>query len=366
MPAPHDPTHLPADLHVPLDDGGADHLGSAPFDAIPEIALPCTDGRVWSPSDITATPVVFFLYPRTGVPGQPPSLGFNGEDWDSIPGARGCTPQSCGFRDLYQEFRERCVDVYGLSTNTVEHQREFKERNHIPFDFFSDHELKLTRALRLPTFDFPVESGGPTTLLRRMAIYCDCCAILRTFYPVFPPDRCATTVLDWIKRQERIRVAEATPAHANFIRAAVNASWGGSEIWSRGKKFDTAALPTLVATLDDQPAGVLTYHIDPATNELEVITIDAAVQGKGVGSALMDEAEFLARRAGCRRLFLTTSNDNLPALAFYQKRGMRISAIYPNAVDDARRLKPIPALGHHGIPIRDEIELERRLTLREA
>jgi len=359
----HDPTNLPADLPIPLDDGGADHLGSAPFDVFPEIALPCTDGRVWSPSVATATPTVFFVYPRTGVPGQPPSLGSQGEDWDSIPGARGCTPQSCGFRDLLHEFRELGVGVFGLSTNTTQHQREFKERNRIPFEFFSDHELKLTRALRLPTFEFPVESGGPTTLFKRMAIYCDACVILRTFYPVFPPDRCAATVLEWIERQTRIRVVEASPGHSEFIRATLNGSWGGSRIWSRGVEFDTRTLPTLIAVADGVPAGVLTYHIDQAARELEVVTIDAAVKGRGVGGALMDEAEWLARRAGCTRLFLTTSNDNLPALAFYQRRGMRIVAVHRGAVDEARRHDPIPAVGHRGIPIRDEIELERRLTL---
>jgi peroxiredoxin (alkyl hydroperoxide reductase subunit C) len=149
---------------------------------------------------------VVFLYPRTGVPGQPQNRGFNGEDWDTIPGARGCTPQSCGFRDLHAEFQALGVGVFGVSTNTPQHQLEFKSRNRVPFEFLSDSRLDLVRAMRLPTFEFPVESGGPTTLIRRMAWFVEQDAagtsrIAHVWYPVFPPDQNAAAVLAWLQRR---------------------------------------------------------------------------------------------------------------------------------------------------------------------
>lgn len=194
----HDPTQLPPDLPVPIDDGACDHLRGA---SVPSIHLPCTDGALRDLAALAASPLVLFFYPRTGVPGQPPSLGFKGEEWDSIPGARGCTPQSCSFRDLHADFARLGVAVYGLSTNTIAHQRELKQRMHIPFDLLSDSDLALTRALALPTFQFPVESGGPNTLIQRMAWFCDGGLILKVWYPVFPPDRNARHVLDWLARR---------------------------------------------------------------------------------------------------------------------------------------------------------------------
>lgn len=192
----HDPSVLPADLPVPTDDGACDHLRTA---SLPSLSLPCTDGSVRDLAALASSPTVIFAYPRTGVPGQPPNLGFNGEDWDSIPGARGCTPQSCGFRDLHADFSRLGVVVYGLSTNTTEHQAEFKRRMHVPFEFLSDASLALTRGMSLPTFEFPVESGGPTTLLKRMAWFCDAGVICKVWYPVFPPDACARLVLEWLE-----------------------------------------------------------------------------------------------------------------------------------------------------------------------
>lgn len=192
----HDPTQLPPDLPVPTDDGACDHLRDA---RVPSVALPCTDGTPRDLASLCGAPTVLFFYPRTGVPGQPPSLGFSGEEWDSIPGARGCTPQSCSFRDLHADFARLGVNVYGLSTNTLAHQREFKQRMHIPFELLSDSDLALTRSLKLPTFEFPVESGGPNTLIQRMAWFCDGGRIAKVWYPVFPPDRNAADVLAWLR-----------------------------------------------------------------------------------------------------------------------------------------------------------------------
>lgn len=193
---PHDPMRLPPDLPRPLDDGAADHLRGA---ELPALALPSTLGGRLDLAALARTPLVLFLYPRTGVPGRPPPPRADGTPWDLVPGMRGCTPQACGFRDRLAEFRALGVAVYALSTQTSAHQREFAARMHVPFPILSDSELALTRALRLPSVEMPVASGGPPTLLRRMAWYCDRGRIERVWYPVFPPDRNAEEVLAWLR-----------------------------------------------------------------------------------------------------------------------------------------------------------------------
>jgi peroxiredoxin len=182
---------LPPDLPVPVDDGAADHLRGA---AVPAVTLPATSGRRVDLAALARQPAVLFFYPRTGQPGQ-----SAGRDWDLIPGARGCTPQSCGFRDLHAEFRALGVSVAGVSTQTTEYQREFVERNHVPFDLLSDADLRLTRALTLPTFEFPVPGIGSPTLIRRMAWYLEAGRIAHVWYPVFPPDKNAEVVLGWLR-----------------------------------------------------------------------------------------------------------------------------------------------------------------------
>ena len=182
---------LPPDLPVPVDDGAADHLRGA---VVPSLALPATSGVVVDLAALARRPAVLFFYPRTGRPGQ-----SAGRDWDLIPGARGCTPQSCGFRDLHGELRALGVTVAGVSTQTTDYQREFVERNHVPFDLLSDAELRLTHALRLPTFEFPVPGIGPSTLIKRMAWYLEGGRIAHVWYPVFPPDKNAGVVLSWLR-----------------------------------------------------------------------------------------------------------------------------------------------------------------------
>ena len=188
-----DVSTLPHDLPVPVDDGAAGHLRGA---TVPSITLPATFGADVDLAVLASGPAVLFFYPRTGEQGK-----SAGPEWDLIPGARGCTPQSCGFRDLHGEFRALGVTVAGVSTQTTVYQREFVERNHVPFVLLSDAELRLTRALRLPTFEFPVASGGPTTLIRRMAWFVEGGRIVHVWYPVFPPDRNAATVLAWLQVQ---------------------------------------------------------------------------------------------------------------------------------------------------------------------
>ena len=186
---------LPPGLPVPVDDGAADHLRGA---AVPALALQTTSGRVVDLAVLARQPAVLFFYPRTGQAGK-----SAGRDWDLIPGARGCTPQSCGFRDLHAEFGALGVTVAGVSTQTTAYQREFVERNHVPFDLLSDAELRLTHALTLPTFEFPVPGIGPSTLIRRMAWYLESGRIAHVWYPVFPPDKNAEVVLAWLRGRGR-------------------------------------------------------------------------------------------------------------------------------------------------------------------
>jgi peroxiredoxin len=187
---------LPPDLPVPADDGACDHL---PGSRVPSTRLASTGGGVVDLAEVARRPVVFFFYPRTGEPGR-----AAGPEWDAIPGARGCTPQSCGFRDLHREFTKLGVAVFGVSTQETGYQHEFVTRNHVPFEMLSDRDLLLTRALRLPTFEYPVERGGPTTLIKRMACFVERGSIERIWYPVFPPDRNAETVLAWLHERGRI------------------------------------------------------------------------------------------------------------------------------------------------------------------
>jgi peroxiredoxin len=187
MPVPlHDPRVLPENLPVPQDDGAAKHLIGL---RLPDLLLTATNGEMVNLSGLAARTVVY-VYPRTGRPGQPLPT-----DWDAIPGARGCTPQSCGFRDHFSELKRLGVkQLYGLSTQDHNYQREAVERLHLPFAILSDKELTLTRALRLPTF----EVDG-MTLIKRMAWVIDDGVISHVFYPVFPPDKSAEQVVAWIQ-----------------------------------------------------------------------------------------------------------------------------------------------------------------------
>lgn len=163
------------------------------------MSLPATDRTMVNLARLSSA--VVFAYPRTGVPDKSP-----GPEWDAIPGARGCTPQACAFRDLHAEFKALGVQVFGLSTQRVDFQAEFVQRNHVTFPILSDSELRLTRAIQLPTFEFAIDAiggGGPTTLLRRMAWYVEAGAIRKVWYPVFPPDANAAEVLAWVSKRLR-------------------------------------------------------------------------------------------------------------------------------------------------------------------
>ena len=175
-------------LPKPKDDGAAAHLTGL---TLKPLSLPATDGSEVDLMRLEGQ-TVLYIYPMTGRPDVPLPDG-----WDGIPGARGCTPQSCAFRDHYADLKALGVDhLFGLSTQSTEYQAEAAERNHLPFPLLSDAGLAFTNALELPTF----EVDG-MTLLKRMALILRNGKIVKTFYPVFPPDRNAGDVMDWLKAQ---------------------------------------------------------------------------------------------------------------------------------------------------------------------
>ena len=181
-----DSFELPSVLPVPGDDGACSHLTGL---QIPDISLASTTGESVNLARIGGR-TILFCYPRTGEPGQPVPKA-----WDEIPGARGCTPQCCGFRDSYSELKSAGANhVFGLSTQDTDYQREAANRLNLPYPLLSDRDLKLARALTLPTFEFNL-----MTLIKRLTLIIDEGRITHVFYPVFPPDQSASQTLKWLK-----------------------------------------------------------------------------------------------------------------------------------------------------------------------
>jgi peroxiredoxin len=185
MPEPQD-FPLPPNLPVPTDDGAASHLRGM---AVPKISLPSTSGGSVDLSQASAFRIVVYCYPMTGVPGKALPEG-----WDLIPGARGCTPQTCGFRDRFGEFGRLNAKIYGLSTQTTEYQAEMAHRLKVPFEVLSDANYRFCDALRLPTFE--VEG---TRLLKRITLILRDGKIEDALYPVFPPNESAEQALEWLR-----------------------------------------------------------------------------------------------------------------------------------------------------------------------
>ncbi len=179
---------LPEDLPVPVDDGACDHLTGL---QLPSLSLPSTQRTGVSLAELAGRSVVY-CFPRTGRPDQALPSG-----WNEIPGARGCTPQSCAFRDHYKELQSFHIDVYGLSTQDTAYQQEVVERLRLPFPLLSDAELKFTQALRLPTF-----TVDGMTLIKRVTLVIENGRIIKVFYPIFPPDQNAADVVAWLSRQQ--------------------------------------------------------------------------------------------------------------------------------------------------------------------
>jgi peroxiredoxin len=180
---------LPANLPVPKDDGGARHLKGM---TIPDLELPSTSNRrvnLAKVAIVNVPRIVVYCYPMTGQPGKALPAG-----WDDIPGARGCTPETCGFRDHHTDLAKLGAEVFGLSTQTTAYQQEMVKRLEVPFEVLSDEHFALTKALQLPTFT--VEG---MTLLKRLTFVVRNARIEHVFYPVFPPDKHAEEVIAWLK-----------------------------------------------------------------------------------------------------------------------------------------------------------------------
>jgi peroxiredoxin len=177
---------LPANLPRPKDDGAARHLKGM---ALPDLELPSTSNRRVNLSKIAAPRVVIYAYPMTGRPDRQLPQG-----WDDIPGARGCTPETCGFRDHHKDLAKLQAEVFGVSTQDTPYQQEMVKRLEVPFEVLSDEHMELARALKLPTFT--VEG---MTLLKRLTLVARDGRIEHVFYPVFPPDKHAEEVIAWLK-----------------------------------------------------------------------------------------------------------------------------------------------------------------------
>lgn len=181
---------LPPSLPVPVEDGASRHLVGVP---LPNIELRSTADRWVTLTRISAPRVIVYCYPMTGVPGKPLPAG-----WDEIPGARGCTPETCGFRDHYKELLKLGAEVFGMSTQATSYQQEMVNRLHVPFEVLSDEHLRFTRAMRLPTF---VAHG--MVLLKRLTLVVSDNRVEKVFYPVFAPDAHAEEVVNWLTRNPK-------------------------------------------------------------------------------------------------------------------------------------------------------------------
>ena len=178
---------LPANLPRPKDDGGARHLKGM---ALPDLELPSTGNRRVNLSTVSAPRIVIYAYPMTGRPDRQLPQG-----WDDIPGARGCTPETCGFRDHHKDLAKLHAEVFGVSTQDTAYQQEMVKRLEVPFEVLSDEHMQLTRALKLPTF-----TVDGMTLLKRLTMVARGGRIEHVFYPVFPPDKNAEEVIAWLKQ----------------------------------------------------------------------------------------------------------------------------------------------------------------------
>ena len=185
---------LPANLPVPKDDGGARHLQGM---ALPDLALKSTSNRTVNLSKLTAPRLIVYCYPMTGQPGKALPAG-----WDDIPGARGCTPETCGFRDHHAELAKLHADVFGVSTQSTAYQQEMVTRLNVPFEVLSDERMAFTHALKLPTF-----AAGGMTLMKRLTIVARHGRIEHVFYPIFPPNTHADEVIAWLKQHPGVPAA---------------------------------------------------------------------------------------------------------------------------------------------------------------
>jgi GNAT superfamily N-acetyltransferase len=162
------------------------------------------------------------------------------------------------------------------------------------------------------------------------------------------------------REMPQFEIREIVPEHRDWAEALIRDHWGATEVVTRGRIHDTSVLPGFVAVMEDEPVGLATYNIDG--DQCELVSLDSLLEGIGIGSALVSAVAARAREETCRRLWLITTNDNLDAVYFYQKRGFHLVAVHRDALEVTRRLKPsLPLFGIDGIPLRDEIEMELML-----
>jgi peroxiredoxin len=180
---------LPPDLPIPVDDGACDHLAGA---SLPSVALRSTAGGSVNLADLRGT-IVVYVYPHTGRPDIPTP-----REWDLIPGARGCTPEACAYRDHHAELRELGATVYGVSIDPPEWQREAVDRLHLPFELLSDQDRSWSRPIRLPTFPFQDQ-----IFLKRLTLVLEDHRVRKVFYPAFPPDRSPADVIQFLSSERR-------------------------------------------------------------------------------------------------------------------------------------------------------------------
>lgn len=180
---------IPNNVPVPVDDGACNHLTGM---RLPSVALWSTSGRLVDLAGLSGH-VVIYCYPRTGRPDVDPPQG-----WNEIPGARGCTLQACAFRDHYQELQKLGTQVFGLSTQDTDYQREAIARLHLPFELLSDSKLEFANRLRLPIFEI-----AGMRLIKRLTLIARDGRIEKVFYPVFPPDKNADEVINWLARHKQ-------------------------------------------------------------------------------------------------------------------------------------------------------------------
>ena len=188
---------IPDNIPIPIDDGACDHL---PGLRLPSVALQSTSGRVVDLANLLGR-VVVYCYPRTGQPDVDPPPG-----WNEIPGARGCTPQSCAFRDHYQDLQKLGAQVFGLSAQDTDYQQEAVARLHLPFELLSDSAFVFADRLKLPTFEI-----AGMRLIKRLTLITHDAQIKKVFYPVFPPDKNAEEVMDWLARQGNSLIQDCGP-----------------------------------------------------------------------------------------------------------------------------------------------------------
>ncbi|KAK5170940.1 uncharacterized protein LTR77_004084 [Saxophila tyrrhenica] len=197
-------THLPSDLPKPVDDGACNHLKGT---TVPSTQLPSTAGNNVDLTTLAGLTIIF-AYPRTGAPGQ-----VVPDEWNEIPGARGCTPQACSYRDASKEFLELGVShIFGVSTQDTPYQQEIKERVHLPYQLLSDQKLELVKALKLPTFEFEGD-----TLIKRLTMAVEDGKIVWVNYPDFPPNESASKVVEWLKTRPQ-REALSSDAENAMMR----------------------------------------------------------------------------------------------------------------------------------------------------